>query len=350
MKKWFVRIKDFIMASGDMHISAFAGQSVFFIFMSFFPLLNILLALIPLFSISEIEMTQMITKVFPEDLGKYLGGIIKDIYSNGTPSLTIISLLVGLWASAKGVMAIRNGLNEVYRAREKRNFLLVRAVSMLYTLIFIAVLVVLTLANLFGRQLYQSFMSKHNELEDILGLVVHLRGVGSFIVIFVLLWGMYTIMPNRKLFFRYQAFGALFASGSWVLVSWLFSYYLEFAMKKSYMYGSLSAIIMILVWMYTIVNIIFIGAMINEFLFEYVYRERVERRLNKRNKMKAMKRYAHTEHREERRELRAQRKAKSSEESDDFGLEDPEETEAEAEVETEVESETEVQTKSETID
>ena len=81
MKKWFVRIKDFIMASGDMHISAFAGQSVFFIFMSFFPLLNILLALVPLFSISEIEMTQMITKAFPEDLGKYIGGIIKDIYS-----------------------------------------------------------------------------------------------------------------------------------------------------------------------------------------------------------------------------------------------------------------------------
>ncbi len=305
MKKWFARIKDFLINSVDQHIAAFAGQSVFFIFLSFFPLLNILFSLMPLFSFTEQQLEDMLVRVFPKDLSGYIRDVISEIYSNGTPTVTFISIVVALWAAAKGVMAIRNGLNEIYHSRETRNYLVIRGISAIYTLVFILVLVVLTMANLFGRQIYYSFLEKHEEIRDLSGLLVHLRGVGSFLLIFLMLWGMYTLMPNRKLQFRYQAPGALFASGAWSLVSWGFSYYIEFAMSQSYMYGSLTAIVTVLIWMYVIINIIFFGAMLNEFLYLYVYRERVERRAERKRKIKAMKKNARSERKEERREIRA---------------------------------------------
>ena len=122
MKKWIRRIIDFSYDSADQHISAFVGQSTFFIFLSFFPLINLIFVFAPFLPFSEEQLTDLMLKVFPADLAKYVESMIKDIYSNGAPSFTIISVVVGLWASAKGLMAIRNGLNEIYHSREKKNY------------------------------------------------------------------------------------------------------------------------------------------------------------------------------------------------------------------------------------
>ena len=289
MKTWIRRIIGFVKGTADEHIDAFAGQSTFFIFLSFFPLLNILLALAPILPFSEQQITELILKAMPADLSPYVRAIISDIYNGGAPSFTIFSILMAVWSAAKGIMAIRNGLNEVYRSRENKNFLVIRGISALYTLVFIAVLVVLTFANLFGRQLYANILEKHEEIRDIAQLIVRLRGVGSFLVIFFLLLGMYTFMPNRKLLLRYQCIGAIFAAGSWVLVSWGFSYYIEYALSKSKMYGSLTMIIMLLFWLYLMVSLIFWGAQINQFLYEYVYKERADRITERRFKRRAIR-------------------------------------------------------------
>lgn len=289
MKKWIKNIIDFIKGTADEHIDAFAGQTTFFIFLSFFPLLNILLAMAPILPFSETQITELILKAIPADLSVYVRSIISDIYTHGTSTFTILSVVMAVWSAAKGFMAIRNGLNEVYRARDPKNFLVVRAISALYTVVFIAVLVILTFANLFGRQLYADFLEKHEGIRDIAQLILHLRGVGSFLIIFLLLLVMYTFMPHRKLLMRYQIFGAVFSAGAWVLVSWGFSYYIEFAMKESQMYGSLATIIMLLFWLYLMVSMIFWGAQINEFLYEYVYKEKADRITERRFKRRAIR-------------------------------------------------------------
>ena len=289
MKKWIKNIINFVKGTADEHIDAFAGQTTFFIFLSFFPLLNILLSMAPILPFSETQITEMILKAIPADLSSYVRSIISDIYTHGASTFTIISVIMAVWSAAKGFMAIRNGLNEVYRARDTKNFLVVRAISALYTVIFVVVLVALTFANLFGRQLYNDFLEKHEGIRDVAQLILHLRGVGSFLIIFMLLLVMYTFMPHRKLLMRYQIFGAVFSAGAWVLVSWGFSYYIEFAMKKSQMYGSLATIIMLLFWLYLMVSMIFWGAQINEFLYEYVYKEKADRITERRFKRRAIR-------------------------------------------------------------
>ncbi len=333
MKKWAHRVIDFLYDSMDQHIGAFAGQSTFFIFLSFFPLLNIIFAITPYLPFTEEQITELMLRVIPHDLAGYVRDIISDIYSNGAPTLTFFSVVIALWAAAKGLMAIRNGLNEIYHSREKKNYLVIRGFGAIYTLVFLVVLVILTMANLFGRQLYEHLLEKHEEIQTIGGLIVKLRGVGSFLLIFLMLWGMYTLMPNRKLQFRYQAPGAIFTSAAWVLVTWLFSYYIDYAMSRSAMYGSLTTIITILFWMYAMVNMIFWGAMINEFLYLYVYRERVERRAEKKRKIKAMRKAR----RMERKAVRKQRPAGTAiaevkeetepEEAENFVFEDGDESE-----------------------
>ena len=304
MKKWIRRIIDFSYDSTDQHISAFVGQSTFFIVLSFFPLINLIFVFAPFLPFSEEQLTDLMLKVFPADLAKYVESMIKDIYSNGAPSFTIISVVVGLWASAKGLMAIRNGLNEIYHSREKKNYFVIRGISALYTLIFLVAMIVLTMLNLFGRQILDQIKANHQEIGHVTDLIDRLSGVGSFLLVFILLWGMYTMLPSRRLLFRYQAVGAVFTASAWALVSSLFSLYIDYSISKSAMYGSLTTIISLLLWLYIMVNLIFIGAQINEFLYMYVYKDRAKALAEKKRKLKALKAAGKEEQKASRKEAR----------------------------------------------
>lgn len=292
MKRWLEKIVEFIRGTSDEHMSAFAGQTAFFIFLSIFPIANILLSLTKVLPYTEAQLIDIIKRVIPYDFEVYMIDIIDDIYSNNSNSLTVISIILGFWSGAKGIMAIRNGLNEAYRSREQRNYFISRGISTLYTIIFVIFLVILMVFNLFGTQISEYVIRFFPEFINVTGLIYGVRYTGSFIILLILMWLMYWFIPNRKLKFRNQFWGAMFASLSWVAVSKLFAIYIDYIVSKSYMYGSLTTVIMILLWLYSISNIIFMGAQINEFLYQHIFKakEEIKKEKKKEKKRKKMER------------------------------------------------------------
>jgi len=275
-KKWFGNIKEFTQGIKDEHVAAYAGQSAFFIFLSIFPLIHILLLLTSALPISEPALVETLTEIFPNDLSDFVKKMVDDIFHGGSTALTIISVVVGLWSSSKGIMAIRSGLNEVYRSRDMRNFLITRLVSVLYTAVFVFFLLLYTAISIFGRQIAEGIGKKYENLKGLSDFLVNIRGVAAFGLAFLLILFMYTELPRRKLLMRCQIPGAIFTAGAWSLISWGFSYYVEYTMQKSQMYGSLSTIIIFLFWIYLMVNIIFLGGQLNSFLYLYVFKEKAK--------------------------------------------------------------------------
>lgn len=249
-------------------MGAFAAQSAFFILLSFFPLANILLMLTKYLPFTRAQLIAFIANLVPREFETYLVNIINDIYFNTANSFTVISVIIALWSAAKGIMAIRNGLNEVYDAREKRNYFVTRAISAIYTAIFIVMIIVIMVLNMFGNQIANWVIVTFPNFENVTTLIIGLRSIGSFILLFLFLWFMYTGMPNKKLKFIKQLPGAAFASLAWVVITRAFSWYLEVYGSKSSMYGSLTTIILIMFWLYFGVYVIFIGGQINVYLQE----------------------------------------------------------------------------------
>ena len=97
-------------------------------------------------------------------------------------------------------------------------------------------------------------------------LSVSYRPSGAFVLLFVMFELMYTIVPTKKLRFKNQVPGALFAAFAWVTVTKIFSLYIDIYASKSYLYGSLTTVIMLMFWMYFVIYFVFIGAQINEYL------------------------------------------------------------------------------------
>ena len=293
VKKWIRTIIDFLNSTKDEHLGAFAGQSAFFIFLSIFPLINIILMLTPFLPFTQEELLDQLIRIFPSDLSGYVRDLIEDIFSNGHPTFTIVAIVTGLWSASKGIMAIRNGLNEVCRKRVKTNFILERGISALYTGVFLLLIFVVIFVVLFGKQVAEQLAENYPNMVHLINFFLSIKEIISFLLIFLLILLMYTALPAKKLLMRYQVVGAGVCAIAWLLTSWGFSYYVSFSMKKSYMYGSLSTIIMFLLWLYIIVNIILWCAQLNQFLYLHVFKQKADLIMERKmEKMAARKAWA----------------------------------------------------------
>ena len=108
------------------------------------------------------------------------------------------------------------------------------------------------------------------------------------LMIFFLL--IYKFLPNRRTKLKRQIPGAVFAAIGWMIISWIFSVYVDVFQGFSDMYGSLTTIVLIMLWMYFCLILILIGAEVNEFVDEHVIRaekepsrRKIRRRLRKKD-------------------------------------------------------------------
>ena len=286
IKLWIGKFREFSQGMKDANVTSIAGESAFFLFLSIFPLLNLILGLATLLPISEQAVVDTMVGMFPDELGTFIRTLIKDIFTNGSTAVTIVSIATGLWSSAKGVNSIRKGMNTIYNSRDNRNFLLAKIVSVLYTAVFVILLLLLACASVFGRQAAEALGNRFTELQGLTSFLVEMHTFVSMGITFLFMLFMYSKMPHQNQPVRFQIPGALFAATAWTLISLGFSYIIELTMRNSYMYGSLTTIIILLFWIYIMVNVIFLGAEINVFLSRYVFKEKVEALMAARNRKK----------------------------------------------------------------
>ena len=199
------RMKDivrFIDGTADEHMGAFAAQSAFFIFLSFFPIVNIFITLPQYLPITEQQLLSVIYFVMPGKFKTYITSIVSEMYNYSSGSMAIVSIIIAIWSAAKGIMAIRNGLNEVYRSRESRNYLIIRGISSIYTIVFVLFLIILIPINIFGTQIARFVLAKFPEYANETWLILSVKGTATFILLFVMFELLYTIVPTRKMKFR----------------------------------------------------------------------------------------------------------------------------------------------------
>ena len=309
IKLWIGKFREFSQGMKDANVTSIAGESAFFLFLSIFPLLNLILGLATLLPISEQAVVDTMVGMFPDELGTFIRTLIKDIFTNGSTAVTIVSIATGLWSSAKGVNSIRKGMNTIYNSRDNRNFLLAKIVSVLYTAVFVILLLLLACISVFGRQVAEALGNQFSELKGLTNLIVEMHAFVSVGITFLFMLFMYSRMPHENQPARFQVPGALFTGAAWTIISLGFSYIIELTMRNSYMYGSLTTIIILLFWIYIMVNVIFIGAELNVFLSRYVFKEKVEALLAAKSRKKAARARAIIARRKKRKEKREMKKA-----------------------------------------
>ena len=236
-------------ANGD-HVSAYAAQAAYFLIMSFIPFILFLTTLIRYTPLSYNVVRDAIVGFVPGNLQTFVLSIVVEVYKRST-AIVPLSALMALWASGKGMQAIINGLNTIYHVKETRNWLMNRIYSVFYMLLFVLAIIVTLLVLVLGNRIQMAVQ----KTIPILGrLMARIMGARTLLVFAVLLPGAFIIAT------------------AWLIFSYGFSLYFEFFPNFGNMYGSLTALIMVMLWLYVCMNLILYGAEINAY-FENEFRK-----------------------------------------------------------------------------
>lgn len=258
-------------------IAAYSGYAAFFTILSAFPFLMLLLALLKYTPITEDYLISSLTSIVPAAFHDIVRLLITDLTRVDRVN-TIISLtaIITLWSASKGLVGLMTGLNSVYHA-EDRHYILQRITAAFYTISFIILIVLMLGLMVFGNQIHIFLTDHYPLLEKFSGFIINIRSyllVGIMTLFFMLV---YQVFPNRKARYLVQFPGAAVAAIGWTLLSFGFSLYVDYFSNASKMYGSLTTILLLMLWLYTCMYLLLLGAEFNSV---------VEERRNIRNQLR----------------------------------------------------------------
>lgn len=257
-------IKHLWVRIGRDDISGLAAQLAYFFLLSLFPLLIFLVTLLPYFSMTQEYLLSFIKDYAPGETMELIETSLTDVM-NKNGKLLSFGVIATLWSASNGIHAIVAAFNKAYDVQENRSFVMERGISILLTFGMIMVIVVALLLPVFGRQIGYFLFSEFGFSEQFLKVWNALRWLFSSIFLFVVFMGLYWIAPNKKLTCLSAVPGAVFATLGWVVTSLAFSYYVGNFANYSATYGSIGAIIVLMIWFYLSGFIIILGGEINAY-------------------------------------------------------------------------------------
>lgn len=270
------KAKTFINAVIQDNIGTYAAQASFFIIISAIPFIMLLLTLLKFFvPMDQMLILESINRLAPETIGNFLTTIVNELF-NKTASASIISVtaVTTLWLASKGVMALYLGLNNVFKPEKMPNYFYCRFISVLYTMIFIAALLLTIIVFGFGSKIKGILLEHFSFLASIITYIINAKIIIFTIALTLCFASFYKFLPRKSHnSFKYQLPGALCAAAGWMLFSFFYSIYIEMFSNYSYVYGSLTAIVFLMLWLYFCMNIFLYGAEINK-----LYEERFQKK------------------------------------------------------------------------
>lgn len=268
MNKFIQIIREFSVRLKEDHVSAYAAQAAFFLILSVFPFVILVLTFTRFLPVSQSDFIFVLKEILPNEIEAWVLTVLEEIMQNSGNTLMSFSIIVALWSAARGILSISNGLNSVYRTEESRNYFVLRGIATIHTLIVAVALVVLLIVFVFGNSLYQIILVKIPFMNSIATLILSVRVAAGFALLFFMFVAMYKGLPNHKISLRQATPGALFSAISWIIVSFAFSIYVNHFSNYSRVYGSVAGVAIAMVWIYMMMNLVLWGGELNAFIME----------------------------------------------------------------------------------
>ena len=297
-KKLGAAIVRFFSMLAEDQITVYAAQAAFFIIVSTVPF-TILLIGIARYVIDIEWLLGLISRHLDGEIGNILSNLVTEVVAKTGAPLFSITIVTVLWSASRGVFSVTRGIAGAYKVHIKENFLLDVVRSLIYTLVFILIIIVTLIVLVFAETIIIAL----REFYPVVTLIFNIIKTCAPIIMTVLLTLFFAIIydtvsrKGRRFSraeykglsgklprgFLAQLPGAAFASLGWVIVSYFFAIYLRYFPGFSYLYGSLTTLMFLMMWIYFCMFTLMLGAEINKSVFHRwnivkLHKDRVERK------------------------------------------------------------------------
>lgn len=276
IKNTFGKIKGVLGKVMDAHVGAYAAQSAYFLVLSMIPIILLLLTAVQFTPVTKADVILAVKEVFPKTVNATVISIVEQVY-NQSRVVIPVTIIIALWSAGRGVLAMSTGLNCIYECKETRNYVFLRVRATFYTVMFIVAIIVSLVLLVFGNSI-SLFVNAHIPImSKVTDFIIEIRTTVSLIVLIFFSMFIYRFLPNHKVSYRKQLPGALFTAVGWLGASFVFSMYLDIFKGFADMYGSLTTIVLIMLWIYFCMYIMLLGGVVNAMLQDVEFRETKEK-------------------------------------------------------------------------
>ena len=256
-----------VRASVEHDLTGRAAQLSFYFLLAIFPLLIFISAMLGYVFASRPDlyasMLGYVGQVMPWQARELVGGTVSDIVVETTGGKLSAGLVLALWSGSSGIVAIIEGLNIAYGVVDERSWWRRKIVAIILT-ICVGVLAPIATALIFAGETLERLVASVVSGSSVIGPGSTFTGwaisVLSMLLALVLI---YRFGPHQKHSAGTVLPGAVVALIGWLLLSLGFRIYLEVFSSFSRTYGSLAAVVVLLLWLYLGACSILIGGEVN---------------------------------------------------------------------------------------
>lgn len=265
--KAFKSIKDWITGYIDQiirdRIGIYSGQASFFIVLSLFPLILLVISIISATPVTKVTILHFIANYVPTVLKSTITSIVNEMYEARHTATITVTAILALWSASQGILAIMQGLYKINNVNQKMNYFFARLLSLLYTFFFVVAIAASMVLAVFGNMLFRFIGTHFPDSVHLAGFKAPIRYFLLFIIltVFFMLFFRFGNFKHSK--FRYVWPGALFTTFGWLLFSWMFGFYVTFSTSLNIFYGSMTTFIILMLWIYACITILFLGEELN---------------------------------------------------------------------------------------
>lgn len=259
ISQWFKQLYSIFI---DPKVVLLPGQIAFFLILSIFPFLILTGYIASLFGPSVTTLIELINDALPAEIAKTMVSVISGKSFDSTVG---ISMVVGFLLASNGAHSIILASNTLY-GFPNNDFIKrrVKAVFIIFILVFMFIMAMIVLAygNIIAKYIIE-LLKLQGIASTIYNIFVIVKWPIAALTLFFSIKLIYVVAPDWRILSKNTTKGALFTTIGWVIASAIFSYYVSHFANYDIFYGSLSSIVILMIWVYILCYILVIGIAIN---------------------------------------------------------------------------------------
>lgn len=269
----------------DHDIVGAGAQMAYYILLFIFPLLIFIIAILGYLNLPADDAIYFISLVAPREAISFFGKYIEYILTEKQANLLLVSLFATFWTASNALRVLINSLNKAYGVEEKRSYLKRKALAIPFTLLITLCISAALFIPILGKNLLL-WASNFIYISAILiQYLKYLRWLMAVFTIFNVMLIIYFIAPNMKMRLLSIIPGAALATTAWIVMSMLFSLYFSIFRGYAVVYGSIGALIILMIWMLWSSIVIIAGGELNAVLEDWRYAKQHAKGRPKRSKL-----------------------------------------------------------------
>lgn len=262
MKRMKEIITQLIKIATKEEMRILPGNLAFFLVLSGIPIITLLGVIASIFGISVSSIIDFMASTFPKDVSDLL---IPFVGGNGFDANVLFFMITGFVMASNGAHSIIIASDTLYNI-DHADEIKRRVKSVFLTIILVNLIIFILVVLAFGNVILNEVLNLqvfHAITKDIYNVYLLLKWPIAFVLIFFSIKLLYTIAPDKKIPSKYMNKGAVFTTLGWIIVTAIYSFYVSHFANYDIFYGSLSNIIIMMIWVYILSYILVLGIAIN---------------------------------------------------------------------------------------